>query len=69
MSGLTVRSGGGSLLMENRFLTCVDLDTGGIVGCVDFVWRGGGSRGRLPNHVHCKNMLVKEGYRRRGIGR
>ena len=69
MSGLTVRSGGSSLLMDERFLNCIDRETGCIVGCVDFVWRAVGSRGELPNHVHCKNMVVKEGYRRRGIGR
>ncbi|GMI31279.1 hypothetical protein TrCOL_g9018 [Triparma columacea] len=55
--------------MDERFLNCIDRETGCIVGCVDFVWRGVGSRGKLPNHVHCKNMVVKEGYRRRGIGR
>ena len=69
LSGLTLRSDSGSLLKGDRTLTCVDSSTGCIVGCVDFVWRRGGSRGRLPNHVHCKNMLVNEGYRRRGIGR
>ncbi len=39
-----------------------------IVACLDIQFRkSGGKYGKLPNHVHLKNMIVLPEYRRRGI--
>lgn len=62
LSGLTLRKTGSKLKGDR---TIVARGKGGdIVGCVDFVYRRRGSRGTLPNHVHCKNMLVSKVRRR-----
>ena len=61
-----LRSEDSSNLKGDRCFVCRDGER--IVGCVDFVYRKQGSRGKLPNHVHCKNMFVSPDYRRRGIG-
>ena len=65
-SGLTLRGddAADSETKGDRCIVCRDGDD--VIGCVDFQFRT--SRGVLPDHVHVKNMMVSEDYRRRGIG-
>ena len=65
-SGLTLRGESDDKdIKGDRCIVCRDA-ADKVVGCVDFVFRT--SRGVLPDHVHVKNMMVSEDYRRRGIG-
>ncbi|GMH52376.1 hypothetical protein TrST_g6585 [Triparma strigata] len=66
LSGLVLRSDVDDK-KGDRCMTCKDGER--IIGCVDFVIRSPRGSKLSREHVHLKNMIVDESYRRRGVGR
>lgn len=64
-SGIILRNNGNKLKGDRSFTV---RDGGKVIGCLDFIYRN--PRGTELNfdHVHLKNMMVNENYRRNGIG-
>ncbi|GMI14831.1 hypothetical protein TrLO_g296 [Triparma laevis f. longispina] len=64
-SGIILRNNGNKLKGDRSFAV---RDGGKVIGCLDFIYRN--PRGTELNfeHIHLKNMMVKENYRRNGIG-